>query len=92
MKIYSEDFKNEKIFTFWKKQKKNFWKNWKNKTEDFSEDRKKHDLQNWSSIWTNIPAAPSVGFLKTIFKGDLQKEIFKTIKNTGEFALKICLK
>ena len=38
-----------------------------------------------------IYAAPSVGFLKTIFMGDLQKEIFKTIKNTAEFALKICL-
>ena len=33
-----------------------------------------------------IYAAPSVGFLKTIFMGDLQKEIFKNIKNTVEFA------
>ena len=31
-------------------------------------------------------AAPSVEFLKTISMGDLQKEIFKTIKNTVEFA------
>ena len=85
------DFSGAVFWRLWKWKKKIyflgkkllfFWKNWKPKI--FLK-IVKYDLQNWS-------LDKSVGFIKTIFIGDLQKEVFKTIKNTAEFALKICLK
>jgi hypothetical protein len=83
LKIYSEDFENEKLHIFFRKKKKIIFLK-KLKTEDFFEDRK---TQSSKLIFGQI-----CRIFKDNLHGDLQKKIFKTIKNTVEFALEICLK
>ena len=91
--------KNLKIMKMKKKKLK------KKKNQDFFWRSEKRDLENWSSIWRIIHAAPSVGrnhkvnihhikYSKVIFKifeSDLQKDIFWG-KMFIEYMVKIVLK